>query len=112
MSDSLISSAIASARSSGRLLLSEIESKRIIHALGLPVTVPRGFTYTPCQAPLCFFPPVVIPSNNGQSVASLGPRKLSIVNNSIRFTVTIAVERTVSGPPGVAAYPPVLEKCW
>jgi len=41
VSDSLISSTIASARSSGRSLLSEIESKRIIHALGLPVTVPE-----------------------------------------------------------------------
>src|SRR5713101_165972 len=41
VSDSLISSIIASARSSGRSLLSEIESKRIINALGLPVTVPE-----------------------------------------------------------------------
>src|SRR5713226_4427098 len=41
VSDSILSSVISSARSSGRSVLTEIESKRILHALGLPVTVPE-----------------------------------------------------------------------
>ena len=41
MSDSILSSIVSSARSSGRPVLTEIESKRILHALGLPVTVPE-----------------------------------------------------------------------
>ena len=41
MSDSILSSIISSARSSGRSVLTEIESKRILHELDLPVTVPE-----------------------------------------------------------------------
>jgi acyl-CoA synthetase (NDP forming) len=40
VADSIISSVISSARSSGRTVLTEIESKRILHSLGLPVVVP------------------------------------------------------------------------
>ncbi|MGD0120931.1 MAG: acetate--CoA ligase family protein [Candidatus Binatus sp.] len=42
MTDSIVSSLIASARSSGRSVLTEIESKRILHSLGLPVVVPEA----------------------------------------------------------------------
>jgi acyl-CoA synthetase (NDP forming) len=41
VSDSIVSSAIAAARSSGRSVLTEIESKRVLHSLGLPVVVPE-----------------------------------------------------------------------
>src|SRR5260370_11519915 len=41
VSASILSSIVSSARSSGRPVLTEIESKRILHALGLPVTVPE-----------------------------------------------------------------------
>ena len=41
MADSIVSSIISSARSSGRSVLTEIESKRILHSLGLPVVVPE-----------------------------------------------------------------------
>ena len=41
MTDSIVSSLISSARSSGRTVLTEIESKRILHSLGLPVVVPE-----------------------------------------------------------------------
>jgi len=41
VTDSIVSSVIASARSSGRTVLTEIESKRILHSLGLPVVVPE-----------------------------------------------------------------------
>ncbi|MGB9383003.1 acetate--CoA ligase family protein, partial [Candidatus Binatus sp.] len=42
MADSIVSSVISSARSSGRTVLTEIESKRILHSLGLPVVVPEA----------------------------------------------------------------------
>ncbi|MGA6973182.1 MAG: acetate--CoA ligase family protein [Candidatus Binatus sp.] len=42
MTDSIVSSLISSARSSGRSVLTEIESKRILHSLGLPVIVPEA----------------------------------------------------------------------
>ncbi|MGA9740233.1 acetate--CoA ligase family protein [Candidatus Binatus sp.] len=42
MTDSIVSSVISSARSSGRTVLTEIESKRILHSLGLPVAVPEA----------------------------------------------------------------------
>ena len=42
MTDSIVSSVISSARSSGRTVLTEIESKRILHSLGLPVVVPEA----------------------------------------------------------------------
>ncbi len=42
MTDSIVSSLISSARSSGRSVLTEIESKRILHSLGLPVVVPEA----------------------------------------------------------------------
>ncbi len=42
MTDSIVSPAISSARSSGRTVLTEIESKRILHSLGLPVVVPEA----------------------------------------------------------------------
>src|SRR5271156_4660796 len=42
VTDSIVSSAIASARSSGRSVLTEIESKRILRSLGLPVIVPEA----------------------------------------------------------------------
>jgi acyl-CoA synthetase (NDP forming) len=42
VTDSIVSSLIASARSSGRSVLTEIESKRILHSLGLPVVVPEA----------------------------------------------------------------------
>ena len=41
MSDSIVSSVISAARAAGRSVLTEIESKQILHALGLPVTVPE-----------------------------------------------------------------------
>jgi acyl-CoA synthetase (NDP forming) len=41
VTDSIVSSVISSARSSGRSVLTEIESKRILHSLGLPVVVPE-----------------------------------------------------------------------
>jgi acyl-CoA synthetase (NDP forming) len=41
VTDSVVSSLISSARSSGRTALTEIESKRILHSLGLPVVVPE-----------------------------------------------------------------------
>jgi acyl-CoA synthetase (NDP forming) len=44
VADSIISSVISSARSSGRTVLTEIESKRILHSLGLPVVVPDAAT--------------------------------------------------------------------
>jgi acyl-CoA synthetase (NDP forming) len=42
VTDSIVSSLISSARSSGRSVLTEIESKRILHSLGLPVVVPEA----------------------------------------------------------------------
>ena len=42
VADSIVSSVISSARSSGRTVLTEIESKRILHSLGLPVVVPEA----------------------------------------------------------------------
>jgi len=42
VTDSIVSSVISSARSSGRTVLTEIESKRILHSLGLPVVVPEA----------------------------------------------------------------------
>ncbi len=42
MSDSIVSSVISSARASGRSVLTEIESKRILHSLGLPIVVPEA----------------------------------------------------------------------
>ncbi len=42
MTDSIVSSVISSARSGGRTVLTEIESKRILHSLGLPVVVPEA----------------------------------------------------------------------
>lgn len=42
MADSIVSSVISSARSSGRSVLTEIESKRVLHSLGLPVVVPEA----------------------------------------------------------------------
>ncbi len=42
MTDSIVASLISSARSSGRTVLTEIESKRILHSLGLPVVVPEA----------------------------------------------------------------------
>jgi len=44
VSDSILSEIIAAAQASGRSVLSEIESKRVLHALGLPVTVPEVAT--------------------------------------------------------------------
>ena len=44
MSDSILSETIAAAQASGRSVLNEIESKRVLHALGLPVTVPEVAT--------------------------------------------------------------------
>jgi acyl-CoA synthetase (NDP forming) len=41
VADSIVSSVISSARSSGRSVLTEIESKRILHSLGLLVVVPE-----------------------------------------------------------------------
>jgi acyl-CoA synthetase (NDP forming) len=41
VADSIVSTLISSARSSGRSVLTEIESKRILHSLGLPVVVPE-----------------------------------------------------------------------
>jgi len=42
VTDSIVASLISSARSSGRTVLTEIESKRILHSLGLPVVVPEA----------------------------------------------------------------------
>ncbi|HZC46386.1 MAG TPA: acetate--CoA ligase family protein, partial [Candidatus Acidoferrum sp.] len=42
MTDSIVSSVISSARSGGRTVLTEIESKQILHSLGLPVAVPEA----------------------------------------------------------------------
>jgi acyl-CoA synthetase (NDP forming) len=42
VADSIVSSVISSARSSGRSVLTEIESKRVLHSLGLPVVVPEA----------------------------------------------------------------------
>jgi acyl-CoA synthetase (NDP forming) len=42
VTDSIVSSVVASARTGGRSVLTEIESKRILHALGLPVIVPEA----------------------------------------------------------------------
>jgi acyl-CoA synthetase (NDP forming) len=42
VADSIVSSLISSARSSGRSVLTEIESKRVLHSLGLPVVVPEA----------------------------------------------------------------------
>src|ERR1019366_4965811 len=42
VTDSIVSSVISSARSRGRTVLTEIESKRILHSLGLPVVVPEA----------------------------------------------------------------------
>src|SRR5208282_5422168 len=42
VTDSIVSPIISSARSSGRTVLTEIESKRILHSLGLPVVVPEA----------------------------------------------------------------------
>jgi acetate---CoA ligase (ADP-forming) subunit alpha len=42
VADSIFSAVISSARSSGRSVLTEIESKRILHSLGLPVVVPEA----------------------------------------------------------------------
>ena len=42
VSDTIISSVMSSARASGRSVLTEIESKRILHSLGLPVVVPEA----------------------------------------------------------------------
>ena len=41
MSDSTVAEIIASVRASGRTVLGEIESKRILHSLGLPVAMPE-----------------------------------------------------------------------
>jgi acyl-CoA synthetase (NDP forming) len=42
VADSIVSSLISSARSSGRSVLTEIESKQILQSLDLPVTMPRA----------------------------------------------------------------------
>jgi acyl-CoA synthetase (NDP forming) len=42
VNDSVLSSVISTARASGRSVLTEIERKRIIHSLGLPVAVPEA----------------------------------------------------------------------
>jgi acyl-CoA synthetase (NDP forming) len=42
VTDSIVSSVISSVRASGRSVLTEIESKRILHSLGLPVAVPEA----------------------------------------------------------------------
>jgi acyl-CoA synthetase (NDP forming) len=42
VTDSIVSSVISSARSSGRTVLTEIEAKRILHSLDLPVVVPEA----------------------------------------------------------------------
>jgi len=42
VADSIVSSVISSARSGGRSVLTEIESKRLLRSLGLPVIVPEA----------------------------------------------------------------------